>query len=112
MENGKETLKKLARNGVFLKYKDIVRLCEKYHINELSIFGSSIRDDFNEDSDVDLLISYKPKAKISLFDESGLWYEFSTLINREVDLVDIRGLKNPIRREDILATREIVYVNN
>ena len=48
-----DTLKKLERNGVFLRYEDVVRICQKYKIVEMSVFGSSIRDDFKEDSDVD-----------------------------------------------------------
>ena len=106
------TLEKLKKNGVILKYEDIVRLCQKYHIIELSLFGSAIREDFHEESDVDILISYKPKAKISLFDEVNLGNEFSELMNRDVDIVDVKGLKNPIRREEILSTREIVYVTS
>ena len=105
-----ETLKKLEENGVHLTYEEIVQLCDKYHIEELSIFGSSIRDDFTDDSDIDVLVAYKPKAKVSLFDEVDLMNELSNLIKRTVDICDIRGLKNPIRREEILSTREVVYV--
>jgi hypothetical protein len=32
-----ETIEKLQKNGIFLDYKDIVFLCGKYGINELSI---------------------------------------------------------------------------
>ena len=107
-----ETLKKLERNGVYLKYEDVERLCRKYHIAELSVFGSSIRDDFNDDSDVDILVtyeSYEPGFILSLFDEMDLENEFSTLLNRDVDICDKKGLTNPFRREDILASSEVVY---
>ena len=104
-----DTLKKLAKNGLFLKYEDIVRICEKYRLTELSIFGSAIREDFKDDSDVDILISYEDVWQNDPFDELYIEREFTELLNREVDIVDKDGLKNPIRREEILTTREVVY---
>jgi len=104
-----ETIEKLQKNGILLNYNDIVALCEKYGINELSIFGSSIRDDFNQNSDVDILVSFGKKAEITLFDIMDLENEFSKLLKREVDIVEKESLKNPIRKKRILSTREIIY---
>ena len=105
-----ETIEKLHKNGVYLDYKDIIRLCKKYCINELSIFGSAIRDDFSQDSDVDILVSFDQNSKITLFDIIELENELSELLNREVDVVEKEALKNPIRKNQILSTREVIYV--
>jgi predicted nucleotidyltransferase len=104
-----ETIEKLRKNGIFLDYNDIVQLCKKYYINELSIFGSSLRDDFTKDSDVDILVSFDNDSKITLFDIMDLERDFSGLVNREVDVVEKKSLKNPIRKNKILSTREVVY---
>ena len=104
-----ETIEKLQKNGVFLNYNDVVKLCKKYYIVELSIFGSSIRDDFNHNSDVDILVSFDKNSKITLFDIIELENEFSKLLNRKVDVVEKESLKNPIRKNKILTTREIIY---
>lgn len=104
-----ETVEKLRKNGVFLDYSDVIRLCEKYFINELSVFGSSIRDDFNQNSDVDILVSFDQNSKITLFDIIELENEFAKLIGRKVDIVEKESLKNPIRKNKILSTREIIY---
>ena len=104
-----ETIEKMHKNGIFLDYNDVVRLCKKYYITELSIFGSSIRDDFAQNSDIDILVSFKQDSKITLFDIIELENEFSKLVNREVDIVEKEGLKNPIRKNKILSTREIIY---
>jgi predicted nucleotidyltransferase len=104
-----ETMEKLQKNGIFLNYDDIVRLCKKYSINELSLFGSSIREDFTINSDVDILVSFDGNSKITLFDIMELEKEFSELVNREVDIVEKESLKNPIRKNRILSTREIIY---
>jgi len=107
--NFMETIEKLRKNGISLDFKDIVPLCKKYHINELSIFGSSIREDFDQNSDVDILVSFGNKAEISLFDLMDLENEFSKLLKRDVDIVEKEALKNPIRKNRILSTREIIY---
>ena len=104
-----ETIEKLKKNGIFLDYNGIVHICKKYNINELSIFGSSIRGDFNQNSDIDILVSFGNNADISLFDLMDLENEFSQLFQKEVDIVEKESLKNPIRKNKILSTREIIY---
>ena len=104
-----ETMEKLQKNGIFLNHNDVIHLCKKYSINELSIFGSSIRDDFTPNSDIDILVSFTKGSEISLFDIMDLEKEFSQLLGKEVDIVEKESLKNPIRKNKILSTREIIY---
>ena len=103
------TIDKLQKNGIFFNYEDVILLCEKYCIIELSIFGSSIRDDFTPDSDVDMLVAFDEQSKITLFDIMDLEKEFSQLFKRKVDVVEKKSLKNPIRRNRILSTLEKIY---
>ena len=104
-----ETIEKLRKNGVVLDYDGVVHLCRKYSINELSVFGSSIRDDFTKNSDIDILVSFNENASITLFDIMDLEREFSLLLNRKVDIVEKEALKNPIRKNKILSSREVIY---
>ena len=104
-----KTLEKLQKNGVFLNYNDVIHLCKKYYVIELSIFGSSLRDDFTQNSDVDILISFDKNSKATLFDIIELENEFSKLLKRKVDVVEKESLKNPIRKDRILSSREIIY---
>ena len=104
-----ETMDKLQKNGIFLQYNDIERICIKYDIKELSLFGSSLRGDFSEDSDIDILVSFNKNSEITLFDIMDLERDFSELLKREVDVVEKESLKNPIRKNRILSTREIIY---
>ena len=101
---------KLSANGISLVKADIESLVSKYNIKEISIFGSSIRDDFNDNSDIDLLIEFKNSENISLFDILDIQDYFCKLTNRKIDIVEPAGLKNPYRRESILRTKEILYV--
>ena len=106
-----ETLEKLHQNGIPLDYKEIQMLCNKYRVKEFSVFGSSLRDDFNENSDIDILVSFEENAEISLFDLMDLENELSEKLHRKVDLVEKEALKNPIRKKSILESREVVYAS-
>ena len=44
----------------------IAKFCQKNDITELGLFGSVLREDFNPDSDVDFLVTFSAKTKISL----------------------------------------------
>jgi len=48
------------RANITLPMERIAALCEKYHIAQLSLFGSVVRDDFCPDSDVDVLVEFEP----------------------------------------------------
>jgi uncharacterized protein len=88
---------------------EIAAICRKWRIEEMSVFGSALRDDFNEGSDIDLLVRFEKNAGWSLFDWMEIAEEFEAAFGRKVDLVAESGLRNPFRRREILATREIVY---
>jgi predicted nucleotidyltransferase len=102
-------MEKLRKNGISLNYDDIVNICRKYYIIELSIFGSSIRNDFNENSDIDILVSFAKNSSINLFDIMNIEHEFAELLKRKIDIIEKESLRNPIRKNQILSTREIIY---
>lgn len=83
--------------------------CRKWKIRELSLFGSVLRGDFGEDSDVDVLVEFAPGHGWGLYDVIDMEEELAALFGRRVDLVMKGGLRNPIRRREILKTRRIVY---
>ncbi|MCE5248676.1 nucleotidyltransferase domain-containing protein [bacterium] len=87
----------------------LVEFCLRWRIRELSLFGSSLRDDFGPNSDMDFLVSFKPEAPWSLWDMVTMHDELTAITGREVDLIEKEGLRNPYRRKEILSTREVIY---
>src|ERR1700681_2664984 len=83
--------------------------CRKWNVEELSLFGSVLREDFSSKSDIDVLVTFSPQAKLSLFDFVEMQEEMERLLHRKVDLVSRGGLRNPFRRHEILRTRQVVY---
>jgi predicted nucleotidyltransferase len=88
----------------------IEAFCHKWKLNELSVFGSALRDDFGSTSDVDILISFSPGGKMTFEGFIEMREELSALFGgRPIDLVEKRLLRNPFRRHEILTTREVLY---
>ena len=87
----------------------VAEICRRWMIRELSLVGSALRDDFRPDSDIDVLVVFDPAARWSLFDLVDLQRELGELLERPVDLVEKSALRNPFRRQSILASRKVVY---
>ncbi len=89
--------------AILSQFKPVVQ--EKYHVSELGIFGSYVRGEQNDDSDVDVLIDYTEAP--SLLKLIDLENYLSEHLGIQADVVTKNGLK-PRYRERILA--EVVYV--
>ena len=91
---------------------EIAEFCRRWRIEELSIFGSALREDFRSDSDVDVLVRFSPEAQWSLFDLISMEEELKTIFGREVDLVErsaVERSRNYVRRKAILSNLEPIY---
>lgn len=88
----------------------IVALCERYQVCELALFGSVLRHDFRDDSDVDVLVEFKPEAQIGFLALSRMQRELSELFHRPVDVVSKMGLKPKIKHE-VLSTMRVLYAS-
>ena len=100
----------VARSGVELPVKQIEAFCRRHGVQEFSLFGSVLRDDFGPESDVDVLIALEPGRTMTPEKYLDMRDELSAMFGgREIDLVQKRLLKNPFRRHDILASREVLY---
>ncbi len=77
---------------------------------ELSLFGSALRDDFRQDSDVDVLVHFGPGGGFTFENRVGMQDELSALFGgREVDLVERRTVRNPYIRHHALTHRQVLY---
>ena len=95
-----------------LPQEEIAEFCRKWNVSEFALFGSVLRDDFRPDSDVDVLVSWAPESRISLFDYPEMKEELEAIFGRKVDLVSKRGVEqssNWIRRKSILESARVVY---
>ena len=87
----------------------LTAMCIKRDIAELALFGSILRDDFNKNSDIDILVTFNKNAKITLFDLVELREELAALFKREVDVIEKQSIVNPYRKRSILSNLEVLY---
>jgi hypothetical protein len=86
----------------------LARVCSRYHVTELSLFGSAARGTLRPGSDVDLLVVFEEGALVTLFTLVDLQTELSELLGRRVDLVPKGGLK-PALKPEVLAEARVLY---
>ncbi len=79
----------------------------KYDVEEMGIFGSFIREEENQDSDLDILVQFKKPNHMTLFKYWALENELSELTGKDVELVNKSTLKKRIG-QNIL--KEVVYL--
>lgn len=99
-------------NKLNIQDEQLDDICRRYLIKELAIFGSSLREDFNDSSDVDLLYTFQETANHSLFDVVKIKEEFEKLFGRSVDLISRKAIeksRNKFRKKAILANTKIIY---
>jgi len=82
--------------------------CRRWNVVELALFGSVLRRDFREDSDVDILVTFAPDTHIGLIAFVKMEQELSGILGRKVDLVTKSGLK-PRIRDEVLAEARLLY---
>lgn len=86
--------------------------CRRWSVAEIAAFGSVLRADFGPESDVDLLVTFEPDARPTLFDLATMRDELAALLGREVDLATRAGVeasRNHLRREAILSSAQVVH---
>jgi uncharacterized protein len=99
----------MSKPKIIIPKKKIDEFCHRWKVIEFSLFGSILREDFRPDSDVDVLITFSPDAKVSLFDLVEMQDELKAIFKRDVDLVEKDALNNPFRKREILNTAQVVY---
>jgi uncharacterized protein len=98
--------------GIQAYQTEIKKLCQQFNVEELSVFGSALREDFdNTQSDIDFIVTFKPMEPVlharAYF---GLAEALETLLGRKVDLLSFKAVRNPYIRAEIEKTREPLYV--
>jgi len=89
---------------------EIKSICDKQQIKSLFAFGSVCSDKFNDQSDIDLLVTFKP---MDFGDYADNYFQtadlFEKIFGRKVDLVTEKSLKNPYFVNSVNQTKILLY---
>ena len=86
----------------------LAAVCRRFQVERLAMFGSAARGELRPDSDVDLLVEFRPEAEIGFIEYAGLMLALSKLLRRKMDLVSKPALK-PLLRDAILSEALPLY---
>ena len=96
-------------NPLQLYRSQIYELCLKHSVGELAVFGSVLTDNFNDSSDIDLVVDF---SSIERKEYAGNYFNFKKsledLFQRKVDLLEKSALKNPFFLEVLQNTKKII----
>ena len=74
--------------------KDILNLCKRHKVKSLYAFGSVLTNQFNKDSDVDLIVDFEPLDVLDYGDNYySLKFSLENILKRTVDLLEEKAIK-------------------
>ena len=88
--------------------KQITTFCRNNDILKLAVYGSALRNDFGLDSDIDLLVKFRPGARVGLFRVVGLEKALSSFFGqRKIDLRTVGDL-SPYIQDRVVKDAQIL----
>ena len=100
------------QTAVILPSGEIDGFCRRWNVIEFALFGSVLRQDFDAESDIDVLVTFAPGVVYTFRQLIAMQDELETILGRPVDLLDKEAVQqspNYIRRKAILHSAEVVY---
>jgi len=92
-------------------YKDqINELCASHKVKSLYAFGSVLTSDFDNNSDIDLIVDFKDVDVNDYADNYfDLKFSLQDIFKRPIDLLEEQAIKNPYFKQVVNQTKELVY---
>jgi hypothetical protein len=87
------------------KKATIIGVLEKHGVRKASLFGSIVRREATEESDIDLLVEFEGKK--SLLDLARLEIELEQILGKKIDILTYKSL-HPLLRDKILKEQEVL----
>lgn len=88
-------------------------LCQQNKVKSLYAFGSVITDNFNDKSDIDLIVDIDSDDPFEYADYYfSLKFALQDLLKRPIDLLENKAIKNPVIRENIDRSKKLLYAKS
>lgn len=90
--------------------QEITELCARHKVEVLYAFGSVLTDKFHQNSDVDLVVKFLPQDVLEYADNYfQLKFSIEKILERDIDLLEEKAIKNPFVKENINKTKYLLY---
>ena len=91
------------------KQEELTKLCEKFYVSKLSVFGSTLRGEAREDSDLDILVEFIP-GHVPGFAFIDLQDKLTVIFGRKVDLRTTSELSKYFR-DTVVKEAQPIYAH-
>ncbi len=97
-------------NRLKIHTPEIVMLCETHNVKTLYAFGSILNENFNNESDIDLIVDFN-NIDVEEYADNYFDFKFSLqdILKRPIDLLEDKAIKNPFFRKSVNQQRQLVY---
>ncbi|TZF85934.1 nucleotidyltransferase (plasmid) [Pedobacter sp. BS3] len=89
---------------------DIEKLCKQYKVKSLYAFGSVLTNNYNNQSDIDLIVDF---SNVAVEDYADNYFDFKfsleDMFQRPVDLLEEKAIKNPYFKQAVNQQKQLVY---
>ena len=97
-------------NPLLVFKNQISELCASHKVKHLYAFGSVLTADFNNDSDIDLIVDFKDiEVKDYADNYFDLKFALQDIFNRPIDLLESQAIKNPYFKKVVDQNKQLVY---
>jgi len=88
----------------------ITELCKKHNVRNMYLFGSVLTGKSSSDSDIDFMVNFGQVNLLQYFDNyMALKDGLEHLLQRPVDLLEEKTIRNPILRRSIDRNKKLIY---
>jgi hypothetical protein len=88
----------------------IKALCNKHKVSKLYVFGSILTDSFKKSSDIDFIVDFSDVDIYNYADNYfGLKKSLENILNRQVDLLEEKAIRNPYLKKTIDSSKKLIY---
>jgi len=88
----------------------IKTLCNKHKVSKLFVFGSVLTDKFKRSSDIDFVVDF---SEVDIYNYADNYFDLKksleNLLNRQVDLLEEKAIRNPYLKKTIDSTKKLIY---
>ena len=89
---------------------DLMQLCIKNKVKSLYAFGSVLTNRFDNDSDIDMVVDIDSANPLEYADcYFNLKFALQDLLNRPVDLLENKAIRNNYLRQEIDNSKQLIY---
>ncbi|MFP4047666.1 MAG: nucleotidyltransferase family protein [Bacteroidales bacterium] len=85
-------------------------MCNKHKVSKLFVFGSVLTDKFKRSSDIDFVVDF---SEVDIYNYADNYFDLKksleNLLNRQVDLLEEKAIRNPYLKKTIDSSKKLIY---